>query len=135
MKKYLFLLVLFIIYIGLLLFDDKSNDVVVLEDLQKGAYKVSIEFDNGINSNDLKALFDDYDKNYFVYLFLLNNKRLDLSCDSIEQCIKNVYDVNDNDFYLKYVTNGFKIDEVELIAYKDEILSFLNKNNLTYKLF
>ena len=77
---------------------------------------------------------NNYNKEYYVYALKVNDNKINLSCDLIDDCINEVYDEENNLFYLKYLTSGFKVDEIEFIAYKDEVLPFLNKNNLAYKI-
>lgn len=134
MKKYLFLLLLFIIYLILLQLSDE-DEVISYDELNTGsAVNVLVSFENGINSNNLSTLFNNYNKEYYVYALKVNDDKINLSCDLIDDCINEVYDEENNLFYLKYLTSGFKVDEIEFIAYKDEVLPFLNKNNLAYKI-
>ena len=127
-------MLLFIIYLILLQLSDE-NEVISYDELNTGsAVNVLVSFENGINSNNLSTLFNNYNKEYYVYALKVNDNKINLSCDLIDDCINEVYDEENNLFYLNYLTSGFKVDEIEFIAYKDEVLPFLNKNNLAYKI-
>lgn len=106
-------------------YDDKHND---------GVIDVSIEFEKGINSNELNGLFKNYEQEYYVYGINTEKKEFNVSCADIEECLKDVYKQEDNLFDAKYITIGFSLNELNIIAYTDEIISFLNENNLTYKI-
>ncbi len=133
MKKYLFLLLLFIVYLVLLLQKDDSK-MVSYENLNNtNAVKVLIKFENGINSSNLLTLFSDYDNDYYVYSLDIYNEEIGLSCNLIQDCINDVFNQKDELFYLNYITNGFKVDKMSFIAYKDEVINFLEKNDLAYE--
>lgn len=127
---------LFIVYIILIL---RNNTLIVptisYEDrYNTGVSDIIIKFDNGINSKKLNELFKKYDSEYYVYRINFKNKDIKLSCNNINNCLKQVYEEENNIFNIIYNASGFKIDSVSLIAYEDEITSFLDKNNLVYEI-
>lgn len=133
MKKYLFLLFLLLIYFILLLFP-KTNNVLSYDDNgEKGVISVVINYDNGINSNDLKTFFDKYNKEYYVLKMEVNSDELLVSCSDFSSCISDVYKINDNDFEINYISTGFRINKVYFIAYKEEIEPYLNSKNVIYE--
>lgn len=134
MKKYLFLLCLFIVYLILIgrnstteviSYDDKHND---------GVIDVSIKFENGINSNKLNGLFKKYKQEYYVHGINTKKNKFNVSCYKIDECLKDIYNQEDNLFDANYVTHGFSINELNVMAYSDEMILFLNENNLEYKI-
>lgn len=134
MKKYLFLIFLFIIYL-VLLTNKETKEVISYDDIEnKSASYVKIDFIDGINSNDLKELFNEYDNDYYVYIINTGSEMINLSCDKIDVCIEDVFKIEDNLFNENYIATGFKVESIELIAYKDQIIPFLKKNNLSYRL-
>ncbi len=134
MKKYLFLLALFIIYLILIFRNDSVPTLSYQNRYDDNVSRVTIEFENGINSNNLKTLFYKYTKDYFIYNVKVNNEYISLSCTNIDSCLKGIYDEQSISFNIIYITNGFNVKELELLAYTGEILEFLNENNLTYRL-
>ncbi len=135
MKKYLFLLFLFIIYIFLII-SDKSKPVISYDDVNNyGVSTVDITFEDGISSNKLDKLFNKYSDEYLVTnMKLKNNGDYKLSCNYISKCIKDIYAEEDNYFNVTYISNGITITDMTLIAYTDNITEFLNQNNIYYKM-
>ena len=131
MKKYLFLLFLFLIYLGLTL-QNKSGYVLSYNDKNDlSVMDVSISFKNNINSNKLVKILNKYNNEYYIYEI---NGKYKLSCNKIDRCIKDIYDEETSYFMEKYVASGFLINKVKLLGYKDEIIPFLNKNNFNYEI-
>lgn len=94
---------------------------------------IKLEFKNGINSDKLINIFNNYNYEYYVKGIILKNKNnYELSCASINKCINDIYKLEDNYFNETYVTNGVPIINVIMLAYNDEIIDFLNKNNISY---
>lgn len=137
MKKYLFLLFLIGVY-ALILFNNKdnktSNVISYLDENRNAAITVKIKFKDGINSNNLKKLFYTYDKDYYIFNIYADKEDIKVSCDSIDWCIDSVYEEKDEYFYKSRLTSGFKIDSISLLAYKEEIIPFINNNNLDYEI-
>lgn len=135
MKKYLFLLFLFLTYILLILKNNLSTEPVISYDNESGnVVDVVLKFEDGINSKILSNLFKNYDKEYYVYGINLDNEKIDLSCNKIDICLEEIFSQEDNDFSMLNITSGFKIDTVKFIAYKDEIVPFLDRNELVYEI-
>lgn len=134
MKKYFFLLLLFIFYLTLYFSQNNNTKQVILYKTFTDDSIVNIElnFDNGINSNDLDAIFNKYNKEYYVKEINLNGECIELSCDNFSLCISDIFRLKDEEFYNKYVTTGFRIKDIKFIAYKDEIFSFLENESLSY---
>lgn len=135
MKKYLFLLFLFTIYIFLII-SNRSKPVISYDDVNNyGVSMVDITFEDGISSNKLDKLFNKYSDEYLITnIKLKNNSEYKLSCNNIGKCIKDIYDEEDNYFNVTYISNGITITHMTLISYTDNISSFLNKNNIYYKM-
>ncbi len=134
MKKYLFLLCLLVIYLILML-TPKTTDVISYQDIKKeGVVTVMIYYENGINSKDLKTLFDDYEGEYYVLKLQVNKEDIMVSCSDFKNCIDEVYSFNNNEFETNYITTGFKINRVYFISYRDEIEKYLNSNQIVYKI-
>lgn len=133
MKKYLFLLFLIGVYV-LILFNNKdnktSNVVSYLDKNRDGTISVKINFKDGINSNNLKKLFYTYDKDYYIYNIYIDRENIKVNCDSIDWCIDSVYEQKDDYFNKSRLTSGFKVDSISLLAYKEDIIPFINDNNL-----
>ena len=84
-------MLLFIIYLILLQLSDE-NEVISYDELNTGsAVNVLVSFENGINSNNLSTLFNNYNKEYYVYALKVNDNKINLSCDLIDDCINEVY--------------------------------------------
>lgn len=134
MKKYLFLLFLFIVYVFLMIRNYSVPAVSYENRYDDNILNITINFENGINSKSLKTMFDDYKKDYYIYSMKIKNDDVKLSCAYINDCLNEIYKEEDNIFNIMYGASGFKIDSVNLLAYKNEIENFLNMNNLSYKL-
>lgn len=125
MKKYLFLLLLLIVYIALNISHNtkevsyETND----SDIYVNSYK--LKFPLGINSNDLINKLSSYNND--ILINKINN--IDVKCEDINNCIKQFYDQKDEEFIIKNVSS-FKIDSIEFIADKQYINVFLEKENL-----
>lgn len=133
MKKYFFLIFLFIICLILNLNDNSTEKVISYEEKSKEyIISINLDFNEGINSNKLNELFNKYDKEYYIRKISLNDEVLEISCKELSECIKETFNLKDNDFYNKYIVNGFKINNLNLIAYKDEIIPFLNNEKISY---
>ena len=133
MKKYVFLLFLFIIY---LLINVKNNNPVISyqNNNNKSVLDFTLSFETGINSNDLVKVFKEYDKDYYINEIYIDDKILDVSCTYLSKCIDEAFNLENEEFKIKYLIKGFKINKVNLIAYKDEIEPFLQKENISYSL-
>ena len=131
MKKYLFLLFLLLVYFILLSFP-KTNNVLSYADERTGVISVVLNYDNGINSKDLKLFFDKYDKEYYVFKMDVNNNETLVSCSDFNDCISDVYEISDNDVETNYMATGFKINKVYFIAYKEDIEPYLIEKNIVY---
>lgn len=128
MKKYLFLLLLLIIYIFLnvkpvtkeVSYDVNNSDIYI------NSYK--LKFPVGINSNDLINKISNYDKD--ILINKINN--IDVKCENINDCIKQFYQQMNEEFIMKNISS-FKIDSIEFISYESDIKTFLeNENLITY---
>lgn len=134
MKKYLFLFFLLVIYFVLLLFP-KTETVLSYDEKEFGIVNVVIDFKNGINSNDLKLFFDNYDYDYKVLELNINDKNINVSCTYFSKCINDIYKFEDNEFSIKHLVNGFKINKVYFISDKETIENYLKDKNMTYKIW
>jgi len=134
MKKYLFLLALFIIYLILIFRNDSAPVLSYKNRYDDNVSRITLNFKNGINSNKLKTIFSNYTNDYYMYNIKIDNEYIGLSCTDVDMCLKNIYDKQDISFSTIYMANGFNVKELELLAYTDEILEFLKENNLEYKI-
>lgn len=132
MKKYLFLLFLFFVYLMLVSFP-KTTKVLSYDDKKYGVVNVTMSFEDGINSNDLKLLFDNYNKEYQVYNINVRDGDILVSCSDFDNCLKVVYELNNKDFEISYVVNGFRVNNVSFLAYKEEIDKYLYNKGIVYK--
>lgn len=124
---------LLVVYFILML-SPKTADVLSYEDLKKdGVVMVKINYENGINSKDLKTLFDAYDGEYYVSKLDFNGDEIIVSCSEFKKCIDDIYTFNDLEFETNYIATGFKITGVYFIAYRDEIEKYLSSKNVVYK--
>lgn len=128
MKKYLFLLLLLIIYIFLnvkpvtkeVSYDVNNSDIYI------NSYK--LKFPVGINSNDLINKLSNYNDD--ILINKINN--IDVKCKNINDCIKQFYQQMNEEFIMKNISS-FKIDSIEFISYESDIKTFLeNENLITY---
>lgn len=135
MRKYLFLLFLFLIYIICILTphtNKVSNEVI--DDY--GLVSVFIEYDKGVNSFELQKVFDNYNDSYYITNFNINsNDDVLVSCSDFDKCVNDIYTIYDYDFETKYIASGFKINSVSFLAYKDNIEKYLSKYNVAYKIY
>lgn len=132
MKKYFFLLFLFVMYLLISLNNNETKYVNLEQNIEDNILDVTLNFNNGINSNELNKIFSEYSKEYYIKEISLNNEKIELSCDSFLICINDIFELNDNAFYNKYIVNGFQIKNISFIAYKDEIISFLDNKKINY---
>ena len=135
MKKYLFLLFLFIIYLLLtIIVNSRTKPVISYNKENESVISILLKFEDGINSKKLSDLFNSYNNEYYIYNIKLKNENIDLSCNHVDSCLEEIFSQEDNYFGMLNITNGFKINEVEFLAYKDEIFYFLDKNKLVYEI-
>lgn len=135
MKKYLFLLFLLLVYFILIL-KPKTTNVLSYEDIKKdGVVTVMLDYKNGINSNSLITLLDDYNGDYYVSKLEINDADGYVSCSNIKKCIDDVFEINDTEFSTNYMASGFKINKAYLIVYKDEIENSALLNDVIYNFF
>lgn len=133
-KKYLFLFVLFLVYVIL---KTKLQVMPVLsykDKFDQDVLEVTLNFTNGINSESLKNIFSNYNDEVFFHSIKTMNSSLEISSSNIDDVINMVYEQEDELFYISHITSGFKIEEITLLAYKDEIIPFLDENDLIYTL-
>lgn len=134
MKKYLFLLGLFILYL-FLNFNNKTEPVLSENNrYDNGVSEVTIKFNEEINCNNLEKKFSDYENDYYVKQMVIKDKTINISCNDFKKCIDDVYEEENNIFLINYISNGFSVKEVTFLAYTDEIIPFLNTNDFNYTL-
>ena len=134
MKKYLFLLGLFILYL-FLNFNNKTEPVLSENNrYDNGVSEVTIKFDTEINCNNLEKKFSAYENDYYVKQMVIKDKTINISCNDFKKCIDDVYEEENNIFLINYISNGFSVKEVTFLAYTDEIITFLNTNDFNYTL-
>ena len=133
MKKYLFLLFLFILYIILITYHE-SKPVISYDNVHDyGVSSYNIIFEDGINSNKLIELFNNYDDEYLVTSIILSDKNnYKLSCNFIKTCISNINEQETEEFKINHI-NGFNISNITLISNSNKITNFLNSNDIYYK--
>lgn len=130
MKKYLFLVVLFIVYLCVSQ-NDKTTPVISYESaLKDGVNSLEISFNNGVNSIVLSKLFNNYKDDYYVTK--IND--VNVSCNVIDDCIKRVYNQEDEEFNTIYLANGFKVNKIWVLTRLGEIKTYLDDNNVRYVL-
>src|SRR5574344_1850518 len=120
-KKYLFLLFLFIIYL-ILYFNNKTEQVMSYNESTYGVSTYVVSFNNGINSNNLVSLLKSYDDDYIIH----GINETDLQCNDILNCIEDIYLQNNNDFYINNITTGFNVYNINITSYSDTFEKFLN---------
>ena len=128
MKKYLFLLLLLIVYVILNVKDDARKVSYEMND--NGIYINSyrLKFPVGINSNDLINKLSNYNDD--ILINKINN--IDVKCENINDCIKQFYQQMNEEFIMKNISS-FKIDSIEFITDEDNIKVFLeNEELITY---
>lgn len=134
MKKYLFLLGLFILYL-FLNFNNKTEPVLSENNrYDNGVSEVTIKFNEEINCNNLEKKFSAYENDYYVNQMVIKDKTINISCNDFKKCIDDVYEEENNIFLINYISNGFSVKEVTFLAYTDEIIPFLNTNDFNYTL-
>lgn len=136
MKKYLFLLFLFIVYLLLIIRNNTLSKPVVYYDkkYKNGVCDLTLEFNNGINSKDIDKLFSNYNNEYYIYSIGLKDKEIKLSCDNISNCLKSIFDQEDNVFGMLNINNGFRINKINFITDKEKIIKYLNANEIVYEI-
>ena len=130
MKKYLFLMFLFIVYLWVSNVSVTKPVISYEEPLKSSVRNVLIKFNNGINSKNLSNLFISYDDDYYVEK--INNTFV--SCDEINSCLKIIYDEKNEEFSNVYLANGFRVNEVNILTYLESIKTFLEANDINYEL-
>ncbi len=130
MKKYLFLMFLFIVYLWVSNVSVTKPVISYEEPLESSVRNVLIKFNNGINSKNLSNLFISYDEDYYVEK--INNTFV--SCDEINNCLKIIYDEKNEEFSNVYLANGFRVNEVNILTYLESIKTFLEANDINYEL-
>lgn len=130
MKKYLFLMFLFIVYLWVSNVSVTKPVISYEEPLKSSVRNVLIKFNNGINSKNLSNLFISYDEDYYVEK--INNTFV--SCDEINSCLKIIYDEKNEEFSNVYLANGFRVNEVNILTYLESIKTFLEANDINYEL-
>ena len=125
MKKYLFLLLLFLIYIVCIINSNTNKVSKEVKTDNYGAVSVFIKYDNGINSFELKKIFDNYNDSNDILV----------SCSDFDSCINDIYAIYDSDFETKYMTSGFRINSISFLAYKENIEDYLSKYDIVYKTY
>lgn len=128
MKKYLFLLLLLIVYVILNVKDDTRKVSYEMNDNDIYINSYRLKFPVGINSNDLINKLSNYNDD--ILINKINN--IDVKCENINDCIKQFYQQMNEEFIMKNISS-FKIDSIEFIAYESDIKTFLeNENLITY---
>ena len=136
MKKYLFLLFMLVVYI-LLLIRNNTKNVANFNNLSNNNSTINIDiyFENGINSKKLVDEFKNYNYEYLIKNINIGNNSINLNCKLIEKCINNIYDMNDDDFYNKYIANGFRIEKLTIITDKNHIINYLKNKDYLYRIY
>ena len=136
MKKYLFLLFMLVVYI-LLLIRNNTKNVANYNNLSNNNSTINIDiyFENGINSKKLVDELKNYNYEYLIKNINIGNNSINLNCKLIEKCINNIYDMNDDDFYNKYIANGFRIEKLTIITDKNHIINYLKNKDYLYRIY
>lgn len=117
MKKYLFLLFLYLIYL-LIILNKKDIQIVSLPiDNISSVRDITLRYENGINSYLLIDKFENY-KNYLVKTIELENNTYNLNCNKISDCINSIFEQENIDFTLKYNASGFKVKSITYLNYE-----------------
>ena len=135
MKKYLFLLLLFLIYIMCIINSNADKVSKEVKTDNYGAVSVFIKYDKGINSFELKKIFDNYSDSYYITDFNINDNDILVSCSDFDSCINDIYSIYDSDFETKYIASGFRINSISFLAYKENIEDYLSKYDIVYKTY
>ena len=128
MKKYILLLFLFFVYIILSI----NNTLVSIQNSNISVDVLDIEFVKGINSNNLKNIFEKYKYDYLINKFFLDKNEVTMKCNNISNCIDDFLSTNYNDNYYDYLLNGFKIKKISIVTYKKEFTRLLKDNDVSY---
>ena len=131
MKKYILLLFLFFVYIILSINNNKTT-LVSIQNSNISVDVLDIEFVKGINSNNLKNIFEKYKYDYLINKFFLDKNEVTTKCNNISNCIDDFLSTNYNDNYYDYLLNGFKIKKISIVTYKKEFTRLLKDNDVSY---
>lgn len=131
MKKYILLLFLFFVYIILSINNNKTT-LVSIQNSNISVDILDIEFVKGINSNNLKNIFEKYKYDYLINKFFLDKNEVTMKCNNISNCIDDFLSTNYNDNYYDYLLNGFKIKKISIVTYKKEFTRLLKDNDVSY---
>lgn len=131
MKKYILLLFLFFVYIILSINNNKTT-LVSIQNSNISVDVLDIEFVKGINSNNLKNIFEKYKYDYLINKFFLDKNEVTMKCNNISNCIDDFLSTNYNDNYYDYLLNGFKIKKISIVTYKKEFTRLLKDNDVSY---
>lgn len=97
-----------------------------------GVSDIRISFKNGINSNELIKTLDEYKEDYYVKKINVNKDNYFVSCEDIRKCIDKIFDEESNNFNNTYITNGFKINEINLLTNIEYVKDFFKEDiNIT----
>lgn len=134
MKKYLFLLLLFLFYLILISKKEATSLASYVNDENESVKTITIRFQNGINSKDLINEFSIDKDSYLILNMELENNTYNVNCNKIDECIKNIYEEEDEAFNTKYVASGFKINSLTYLSYDllndkffEDYIKFTNK--------
>ena len=131
MKKYILLLFLFFVYIILSINNNKTT-LVSIQNSNISVDVLDIEFVKGINSNNLKNIFEKYKYDYLINKFFLDKNEVTMKCNNISNCIDDFLSTDYNDNYYDYLLNGFKIKKISIVTYKKEFTRLLKDNDVSY---
>ena len=131
MKKYILLLFLFFVYIILSINNNKTT-LVSIQNSNISVDVLDIEFVKGINSNNLKNIYEKYKYDYLINKFFLDKNEVTMKCNNISNCIDDFLSTNYNDNYYDYLLNGFKIKKISIVTYKKEFTRLLKDNDVSY---
>lgn len=132
MKKYLFLLLLFVFYLILVTKREVTTPTFSISDDTNSVKTVIIEFENGINSKNLVSDFNINKDYYLVKNIELEDEKYNVNCIKIDECIKNIYEQEDNAFNTKYIASGFKIKSITYLIYDSFNSDKLYDNSVIY---
>lgn len=133
MKKYLFLLFLFFIYVFLSIYP-KTSEVVQYNTYEHSILASQIEFPSGMNSNSLNNILKKYKKEYVVSNIDIGKTGINVLCEDFNNCINQIYEQCDSLFELNTLVSGFKINKINIITYNDYLVNFLDEQNINYKI-
>ena len=114
MKKYILLLFLFFVYIILSINNNKTT-LVSIQNSNISVDVLDIEFVKGINSNNLKNIFEKYKYDYLINKFFLDKNEVTMKCNNISNCI-----------------DDFQIKKISIVTYKKEFTRLLKDNDVSY---